>query len=88
MKHRVAIKEEEYVGKAKGAAHIGFERGFWDSNLRLPDGRLVSMQGAKIGMDGTKEIRDPSTSARQILRNCDDIQKEKPQLKYIVEDRL
>ena len=46
------------------------------------------MKGAKIGMEGKKEIRDPSTSARQILRDCNDIKKEKPQLKYIVEDVL
>jgi hypothetical protein len=88
VRHRVAIKEEGYVGKAKGAAHIGFECGFWDENLRLPDGRLVSMQGSKLRTEGTKEIRDPSTSAREILRTCEDIRTEKPQLKYIVEDLL
>jgi hypothetical protein len=87
-RHRVAIKKEGYVGKAKGAAHIGFERGFWDENLRLPDGRLVSMQGSKATVEGTKEIRNPSTSAREILRSCQDIRSEKPHLKYIVEDLL
>jgi hypothetical protein len=66
-KHTVASTAKGYIGKAKGAAHIGFERGFWDSKLRLPDGRLVSMEGAKIRNEGKKEIRDPSTSARAIL---------------------
>jgi hypothetical protein len=88
LKHRVAIKEEGYVGKVKGAAHIGFEQGFWDSNLRLPDGRLVTLQGDKLGVEGTKEIRDLATSAREILCSCQDIRMEKPQLKYIVEDLL
>jgi hypothetical protein len=89
VKHQVAFKEEGYAGKAKGAVHIGLKQGFWDCNLCLPNGRLVSMQGAKIRNEGNKEIHDPSTSTRVILwTNCEDIQTEKPQLKYIVEDLL
>jgi hypothetical protein len=59
------------------------------NRLEKYNGRLVSRQGAKIKNEGNKEIRDLSTSARIILSmNCEDIQMEKPQFKYIVEDLL
>jgi hypothetical protein len=37
-----------YVGTPKGAAHIAFERGFFDSSLKLPNGKKVSMIGARL----------------------------------------
>ena len=37
---------EGYIGKAKGGAEIGFERGFWDRNLKLPNGKTISMGAA------------------------------------------
>jgi hypothetical protein len=37
-----------YVGKQKGAAHITFERGFFDESLKLPNGRKVSFARSKL----------------------------------------
>jgi hypothetical protein len=37
-----------YVGEPKGAAHIAFERGFFDSSLKLPNGKKVSFVGSKL----------------------------------------
>ena len=37
-----------YVGEPKGAAHIAFERGFFDESLKLPNGKKVSLAGSKI----------------------------------------
>jgi hypothetical protein len=49
-------KTEGYVGKAKGAAQIGYERGFYDEKLRLPNGKLVSFAGTLLRKEGKKEI--------------------------------
>jgi hypothetical protein len=40
-----------YVGTPKGAAHIAFERGFFDSSMKLRNGKKVSMIGAKLVED-------------------------------------
>jgi predicted HicB family RNase H-like nuclease len=37
-----------YVGEPKGAAHIAFERGFFDAFLKLLNGKKVSFSGAKL----------------------------------------
>jgi hypothetical protein len=37
-----------YVGQPKGAAHIAFERGFFDESLKLPNGKKVSFAGSKL----------------------------------------
>jgi hypothetical protein len=37
-----------YVGQPKGAAHIAFERGFFDASLKLPNGKKVSFAGSKV----------------------------------------
>jgi hypothetical protein len=42
-----------YVGTPKGAAHIPFERGFFDASLKLENGKKVSMIGAKLVEDNT-----------------------------------
>jgi hypothetical protein len=81
-------KTEGYVGKAKGAAQKGYERGFYDKKLRLSNGKLVSFACTLLRKEGKKEIRDLSTSARQIISECDDFQLEKPLLEYIVGDKL
>jgi hypothetical protein len=39
---------DSYVGKQKGAAQIGFERGEYDADLLLPNGKKVSMEGTAI----------------------------------------
>ena len=52
------LMRKGYVGEPKGAAHIGFERGFYDSDLRLPNGQKVSFQGKKL--EG--EVEEPASN--------------------------
>ena len=42
-----------YIGKQKGAIQIAFERGFFDSSLKL-NGLNITMQGTLL-VDGTRD---------------------------------
>jgi hypothetical protein len=92
------------VGERKGAAHIGFERGFCDSDLLLPNGQKVSFQGKKLEGEQAEEPaanivnhrtkkkhkikQDLSTSVQHVLQMCHGFSREKPRLVTIVEDQL
>jgi hypothetical protein len=91
------------VGEPKGAAQIGFERGFYDKDLLLPNGQKVSFQGKKLEGEAEEPAanvvdhrakkkrkikRDLSTSVQHVLQMCHDFSTEKPRLVTTVEDKL
>ena len=42
------VMKPGHAGEPKGAAHIAFERGFFDSSLKLPNGKKVSFAGSRL----------------------------------------
>jgi hypothetical protein len=48
VKLTYSVMTPGYVGQPKGAAHIAFERGFFDASLKLPNGKKVSFAGSKL----------------------------------------
>jgi hypothetical protein len=43
VKLTLPVMTPGYVGEPKGAAHIAFERGFFDATLKLPNGKKVHL---------------------------------------------
>jgi hypothetical protein len=48
VKLTLPVMTPGYVGEPKGAAHIAFERGFFDASMKLPNGKKVSFAGSKL----------------------------------------
>jgi hypothetical protein len=48
VKLTLPVMTPGYVGDPKGAAHIAFERGFFDAPLKLPNGEKIPFAGAKL----------------------------------------
>jgi hypothetical protein len=66
-----------YVGEPKGAAHIAFERGFFDASLKLPNGKKVSFAGSKLQAVEAAE----SDEAEEAAAIIDHRKKKKPKVK-------
>jgi hypothetical protein len=67
-----------YVGEPKGAAHIAFERGFFDSSLKLPNGKKVSFAGSKLQAAEAAKFDEAIEAAATII---DHRKKKKPKVK-------
>jgi hypothetical protein len=67
-----------YGGEPKGAAHIAFERGFFDSSLKLPNGKKVSFAGSKLQAAEAAKFDKAVEAAATII---DHPKKEKPKVK-------
>jgi hypothetical protein len=88
------------VGQPKGAAHIGFERGFCDLDLLRPNGQKVSFQGKKLEGEQAEEPaanivdhrtkkkrkikRDLSTSVQHVLQMCHDFRRKSQGLSQLL----
>jgi hypothetical protein len=68
-----------YVGEPKGAAHIAFERGFFDSSLKLPNGKKVSFAGSKLQAAEAAEFDEAVEAAATTI--IDHRKKKKPKVK-------
>jgi hypothetical protein len=104
VKLTLPVMKPGYVGEPKGAAHIAFERGFFDATLKLPNGKKVA--GAKLQEAEATKLnvaspivdhcrkkklkmkRDKETSVREILKRCEDFANETPQLEFIAQKYL
>jgi hypothetical protein len=62
-----------YVGQPKGAAHIAFERGFFDASLKLPNGKKVSFAEVQ---EADSRIECSSTRSCCFHNNSQSLQKE------------
>jgi hypothetical protein len=69
-----------YVGEPKGAAHIAFERGFFDESLKLPNGRKVSFAGSKLQETEAAELNTASEAVAS-TPIIDHRKKKKPKVK-------
>jgi hypothetical protein len=86
---------EGYIGRAKGAKQIAFERGFFDKTCKIDgvevswDGDLIKDGDGKQVLDKRgKKMRNTSRSVRRMLEGCDDFANEKFLLQHILEDKL
>jgi hypothetical protein len=70
-----------YVGQPKGAAHIAFERGFFDASLKLPNGKKVSFAGSKVQEAEKAELNVAQQEAVASTIIVDHCKKKKPKVK-------
>jgi hypothetical protein len=69
-----------YVGEPKGAAHIAFERGFFDASMKLPNGKKVSFAGTKLQEAEAAESAEAEEAAGG-TKIIDHRRKKKPKVK-------